>query len=183
VSETAAERRSGVWWWNDTPVPLTATWSGELDRSWVAHCPHAGGPALMAPERPGVGRPFFKRPHPVRQRRAMALCLCDVCGCSLKARTKYLCGNIHGFEAGGVTMAGTVEPLVCADCLPLAKVRCPFVSAAVGRGERPLAVARYTLVAQVVEREGLRLTTGGGDLPPAAVCYLKLVPRKWRAPS
>jgi hypothetical protein len=176
-------RRGGIWYWNGLPVPLTATWSGELDQSWIADCPHAKAPALMAVERPGEGRPFFKRPHPVRQRRAMALCLCDICGRPLRNRTKYLCGNVRSFEAEGRLWPGTSEPLVCSACLPLAQAHCPFVKAATERGERPLIVSRYLTAASVVDAEGMRLTTGAGDYPKRAVCYLKLIPVEYRAPS
>lgn len=170
-------RRHGVLWYGSTPVPATAMWTGELDEGAIRPCRHAQGrPALFAPERPGNGRPMFKNPHPVRQRRAMALLLCDVCARPLRNRTKHRISHAYAVTADhGAIVAPFQEPLVCGDCLDLAAAHCPFVSAerAAGRWP-PLVVRRHRLVAQILARAGMALVCGRGDYPAPAVCYLKM---------
>lgn len=177
-----AERRGGVWWWGPVPVPTTAMWTAEIDQGYVAACVHAAGrPALMAPERTGQGEPRFKMPHPLRQRRAAVLGLCDICGKSLRTKTKYLCGNVRA--GPGLPRAASSEPLVCGGCLPLASRHCPFVRREVAAGTRPLVVTRYDLAWSIVNKEGLELSVGLGLFPEeGAICFAKIVPLALRHP-
>src|SRR3546814_19422909 len=76
--------------WGNVPVPNTASWTAEVGLS-LGRCPYfadAGIPALIQPCAQGQGKPLFGTPHSNRQREAMARCLCDICGKSLKASTK-----------------------------------------------------------------------------------------------
>ena len=61
-------------------VPWNAMWSRE-QRYDIRPCRWADGSlAIWSPHNPGVGRPIFANPHPVRQRRSIAQFLCTVCG-------------------------------------------------------------------------------------------------------
>jgi hypothetical protein len=178
----SARRIKGVWWYGDMPVPATAMWSGERDEGRLAACEHVpdGHLALWCPERPGEGVPMFKNPHPVRQRRAMALMLCDICARPLQHRTKYLLGNLRVIHVENLYQPRwiTQEPLVCRECLPLASTRCPFVRSWPERFPewQPIIVRRWDLISTVVTTEALELTAGRGDYPTPAVAYIKLAP-------
>ncbi len=74
-------------YWGDTPVPWTVSWTGE-DRVFLGTCPHAGALAIRQDQARGIGKPRFGAPHMDRQRAAIALCLCDLCGRPLRDRTK-----------------------------------------------------------------------------------------------
>lgn len=172
------------------PVPNTASWSGELDDCWLGPEPLYGKQlALFMPERQGQGTPYFKRPHPVRQRKAMVQCLCDICGLPLRNKRKILAGNIR-FLHDQPGVAGTQEPLVHTECYAIAAKHCPYVKRIeAGEVHGPWQVASWTLYGTITDPEGMAVTVASGKtldgshlkllpkLPGAAICYIKLVPR------
>ena len=148
-------------------------WTGERDQGWLAPCRHAEGRlALHAPELPGTGRPMFLNPHPVRQRRAMALMLCDICAKPLRNRTKHLLSPGRYVVVGDRALRGYQEPCVCADCLPLARQWCPHVQ----RLEPwpPPIMRRYKTMCCVLAVAAFAEIAGKGDYPKPAVGYVKL---------
>ena len=111
--------------WGATPVPYTVCWSGE-ETVFLGHCPHANATALCSPELPGTGKPRFGAPHPVRQRRAIALGLCDLCGKPLKNATKVSLSQArpraNAQRYGDILQ---VEPLLHRDCAAMCMDHCP----------------------------------------------------------
>jgi len=92
--------------WGNVPVPNTASWSAEdgLSLGPCPYFPNAGVPALVQSSAQGQGKPLFGKPHSNRQREAMARCLCDICGKSLKTSTKVSlshAGPIHTARRAG----------------------------------------------------------------------------------
>lgn len=101
----------------NTPVPWTASWSGE-ETFHVAPCPVFNRrPAICQTSSPGNGRPQFGKPHSNRQRKAVGLCLCDLCGKSIKLSTKVSLSHArpvpHGAEGWAILQ---VEPLLHPEC-------------------------------------------------------------------
>jgi hypothetical protein len=107
-------------------VPYTASWTSE-ERQFVGHCPHAKGQALCMPSSPGVGKPLFSKPHACRQREVIALGLCDLCGKSLRNRTKVSLSHARGRSnaAPGGTGILQVEPLLHRECAAESMRFCP----------------------------------------------------------
>lgn len=168
-----ARREDGRWWWGATPVPATSMWTGELDAGWLAPCLYADRQlAVHAPQLQGVGKPMFKNPHPVRQRRAMAKMLCDICARPLAQRTKHLLAPGRWVRVGQDMLRGYLEPCVCRECLPLARRWCPHVQTF--EPWPPPVVRRSRTMAQVIAPAGMVEVVGKGTFDRPAVGYLKL---------
>ena len=109
----------------NTPVPYTVSWSSE-DRFFVAPCQYFGRLAICQPSSRGKGRPLFGKPHSQRQREAIALGLCDLCGKPLKSRTRVSLSHArpvgHGAEGLAILQ---VEPLLHRECAALSMRYCP----------------------------------------------------------
>jgi hypothetical protein len=109
----------------NTPVPWTVSWTEEQDQ-FVGHCPWADRPALCMPERAGVGRPFFGKPHADRQREAIAKDRCDLCGKTLANRTKVSLSHArpqpHGAQGWAILQ---VEPMLHKECAAVCLRHCP----------------------------------------------------------
>lgn len=81
-----------------------------------------------AAERHGEGRPEFARVHPERQRRAMSDLLCQVCAAPADRTREGVLWLMRDFRdewAGWPEGMASVEPPVCAGCVPIAMRRCP----------------------------------------------------------
>jgi hypothetical protein len=115
-------------------VPWVTLWSEE-DRPEVRPCRFANGfPALWMPHRPGVGTPVFKRKHPVRQRRAAALGLCETCGKPIADNDRWL--FTHALTPGSRNGGRLVSELpACGACAERAPRLCPFLRR---QGYRPV---------------------------------------------
>lgn len=111
--------------YGSVPVPWTASWSEE-ESFFLARCPYAGRLALCQPERPGEGRPMFGKPHSIRQRKAIALGLCDLCARPLAGRTKVSLSHakIYGHGAEGPAIL-QVEPMLHRECALVSMRHCP----------------------------------------------------------
>lgn len=136
-------------------VPFTASWTGE-EKHFVAHCKHAGRPALCMPENSGVGRPLFGKPHSCRQRKAIAVGLCDLCGKPLKNRTKVSLS--HARErmnaAGGGTGILQVEPLLHRECAMESMKFCPSLKRDIADGSLKIRqVNRYRVQFAIMGHE------------------------------
>lgn len=116
-------------------VPFTASWTGE-EQPFVGLCQYSGRRALCMPENPGIGKPQFGKPHSCRQRQAIAQGLCDLCGKSLKIRTKVSLS--HARErmnaAGGGTGILQVEPLLHRECALESMKFCPSLKRDIADG-------------------------------------------------
>ncbi|WP_270374929.1 hypothetical protein [Marinicauda sp. Alg238-R41] len=112
--------------YGQTPVPYTASWTGE-ERMFVGPCEHAGDrQALCQEQSRGQGRPEFGKPHMVRQREVIARGLCDLCARPLKTRTKVSLSHArvraNGAEGPAVMQ---VEPLLHRECAAESCRYCP----------------------------------------------------------
>ena len=118
-----------------TAVPFTVSWTGE-DKSFVGYCPHAGQRALCMPENPGIGKPQFGKPHSCRQRQAIATGLCDLCGKTLKNRTKVSLSHarLRSNAAEGGTGILQVEPLLHRECAVESMKFCPSLKRDISAG-------------------------------------------------
>jgi hypothetical protein len=118
----------------NTPVPYTVAWSAE-DVSFVGLCPYANRPAICMGVAPGEGRPLFGKPHSQRQRKAVALGLCDLCGKPLKNRTKVSLSHartrLNGAEGPCVMQ---VEPLLHRECAAMSMNFCPSLKRDIAAG-------------------------------------------------
>ena len=128
-----------------TAVPFTVSWTGE-EKHFVGHCRFSGRQALCMAHSPGVGKPQFGKPHSNRQRQAIAEGLCDLCGKSLKNRTKVSLS--HARErmnaAGGGTGILQVEPLLHRECALESMKFCPSLKRDIANGSLMIRqVSRY----------------------------------------
>lgn len=108
--------------YGNIPVPATVMWSSEED-CYVAECPWFKVPAICQHEAPGEGVALFGRPHVVRQRKAMALCLCDLCAEPLKGK-KFSLSSFGGDPPQGYQLS-QVEPLLHRECVVKSLESCP----------------------------------------------------------
>lgn len=136
----------GLLMFGSAPVPKTVSWSAEEEQGYfLAECPYFGPslkrPAVCQLEAPGQGIPRFGKAHLVRQRRAIALGLCDLCGRRIKTSSKvslsYLEPQDYGAQ-GWMTLQ--VEPLMHAACAALCACFCPKLRLDIRSGVLPIRV-------------------------------------------
>lgn len=118
-----------------TAVPFTVSWTSE-EKQFVGYCPFAGRSALCMPQEPGIGKPQFGKPHSNRQRQAIAHGLCDLCGKSLKIRTKVSLSHARSRSnaAAGGTGILQVEPLLHRECALESMKYCPSLKRDIASG-------------------------------------------------
>lgn len=134
------------------PVPFTASWSAE-DGIYVGACPHAQARAFCQPVAPGQGKPRFGQPHSQRQREAIARDLCDLCGRSLRNRTKVSLSHarVRANGAGGPTVL-QVEPLLHRECAAVCLEHCPSLQQDIQAGRVEIRqVTRHRVQFAVVD--------------------------------
>lgn len=109
----------------NVPVPYVASWSEE-EHFFLDICPHAKGIAICQAEKRGAGKPMFGKPHMNRQREAVIFDLCDLCGGTLRNRTKVSLSHArprsHGAAAFDILQ---VEPLLHKECAAISLRHCP----------------------------------------------------------
>lgn len=113
-----------------------------------------------AAQRPGEGRPLFARVHPFRQRRAMRMLLCGVCGGPAdrdEDGVLWLLTDHRDDWPDWPARMAAVEPPVCRPCVHLSVRLCP----ALRRGAVAVRARRYPITAV----RGARYT--GGQRPRA----------------
>lgn len=162
-----------------TPVPYTVSWTAE-EEHYVAPCAYFGGrPALSQPNSPGVGKPSFGKPHSQRQREAIAHCLCDLCGKSLKPHTKISLSHArpvpHGASGWAILQ---VEPMLHRACAALCIDWCPSLKRDVADGSLFVRqVTRWRAQAAIMSREYVREITGQDC---TALGHAKVELLRWR---
>jgi hypothetical protein len=109
----------------NTPVPYTVSWTEE-EHFFVGRCAYFGKLAICQRVAPGKGQPAFGKPHSQRQRETIARGFCDLCGRTLKDRTKVSLSHArpvaHGAEGLAILQ---VEPLLHRECAALSMNYCP----------------------------------------------------------
>lgn len=115
-------------------VPWTVGWSAE-EKFWIGTCPIFKRPAIMQFSDPGQGKPFFGKPHSNRQREAIGLCKCDLCGRSIKASTKVSLSHAkpqpHGANGWAILQ---VEPMLHRECAAESCRWCPSLKRDIANG-------------------------------------------------
>ena len=167
--------------WGNVPVPNTASWSAE-EGLHLGNCPHfayAGIPALVQRSAQGQGKPLFGSPHSCRQREAMARCLCDICGKSLKTSTKVSLSHArpypHGAEGWAVLQ---VEPMMHRTCAAVAIQHCPSLKRDVENGTLMIRqVLRYRVQCAIMSPEYVHGETGQAV---KALGHAKIELLRWR---
>lgn len=116
------------------PVPYTVSWSAE-EVFRVDRCQYAGGPAICQEVAPGQGKPQFGKPHSQRQREAISDNLCDLCGRTLRNRTKVSLSHARPRmnAAEGIAVL-QVEPLLHRECAAVSLRHCPSLKRDVAAG-------------------------------------------------
>lgn len=146
----------------NTPVPYTASWSSE-ERFTLDRCRYADNRvAICQPESPGTGQPLFGKPHAVRQRKTMTLCLCDLCGRPLNTSTKVSLSHArpqpHGAEGWAILQ---VEPLLHRDCAAMCIRYCPSLRRDLAAGTLMIRrVTRHRVQYAIMDRDYVRPVTG-----------------------
>jgi hypothetical protein len=113
----------------NTRVPVTSSWASE-EHFFLERCRWFGGIAICQHDDTGPvaarGKPLFSKPHMQRQRRAMALGLCDICGRTLRTSTKVSLSHArpqpHGADGWAILQ---VEPMMHRACALEAVDQCP----------------------------------------------------------
>jgi len=159
-------------------VPWTTSWSGE-ERFEIRPCRWVQGKiALWQPHLPGEGRPKFSQPHSVRQRRAIAQRLCDLCGEPLGEDMVSL-----SFESARVVqgrrMALVVEPLSHRRCAARSAMQCPHLKRCIEEGTLRIreVLAYPAIVAQLLTGEATEKFSGA--FRPGTVGHLKMEISAW----
>lgn len=126
-----------------TAVPWTVSWSSEMEFTLEPEPLFMGRRAISQPSSPGLGKPQFKVPHHNRQRRAIAECLCGLCGKSLKTATKVSLSHArpqpHGENGWAVLQT---EPLLHRGCALESMMFCPSLKRDIANGS--LAIRQVT---------------------------------------
>ena len=145
------------------PVPYTVSWSSEQDSFYVAPCEFSGGRmAICEASSIGVGKPRFGKPHSQRQREAIALGLCDLCGMPLTMRTKVSLSHarvrMNGAEGPAILQ---VEPLLHKECASISMEHCPSLKRDIAEGTLMIRqVSRFRVQFAVMDEVYVEQLTG-----------------------
>ena len=139
-----------------TAVPYTVSWTSE-NAEFVGICPVARRKALCMPSSPGIGKP-----HAIRQREAISNGLCDLCGKSLKLRTKVSLSHARVNEKGADGPAVLqVEPLLHRECALESMKFCPSLKRDIAAGTLMVrSVTRYRVQFAIMGAAYSRIVTG-----------------------
>lgn len=153
---------NGLLMFGNTPVPKTASWSAE-EGMHIAPCKYfSGRPAICQIEAQGEGTPLFGKPHSIRQRRAIAQCLCDLCGKTMKASTKISLSHArpqpHGADGWAILQ---VEPMLHVECAAMSILFCPSLKRDVRQGSvRIRSVTRWRPQCAIMDEVYTESVTG-----------------------
>jgi hypothetical protein len=119
----------------NTPVPYTVSWSGE-EEIYLGNCPSSKRLSICQVSNRGAGKPKFGAPHMMRQREAIAKCLCDLCGKSIRNSTKVSLSQARpqGHAASPFDIL-QVEPLLHRKCAAICMEWCPSLKSQLARGD------------------------------------------------
>lgn len=143
------------------PVPYTVSWTDEEVHT-VSFCKWAQRLALCMAEARGRGKPRFGAPHAQRQREAIAMGLCDLCGKPLAARTKVSLSHArpmpHAFRIGDILQ---VEPLLHRSCAATCLQHCPSLRRDVSCGSLMVRqVHRHAVQMAIMTEDYVEQMTG-----------------------
>jgi hypothetical protein len=123
-----SESRSGGW--KGLQPPWVTRWSEE-DQGEIRRCRFANNRlAVWYPQRPGQGQPLWKEKHPVRQRRAAYLHLCEICGNHMPPGDQWIVSPekahypVTTHDGPGIAV---VEVPVHRRCAERASILCPHI--------------------------------------------------------
>lgn len=152
----------------NTPVPYTVSWSGE-DQFFVAQCEYVGRSAICQNVAPGQGKPDFGKPHNQRQREAIANGLCDLCGKSIRNRTKVSLSHarVRNNGADGPAIL-QVEPLLHRECAATCISFCPSLKRDLRAGTLKVRqVSRYRVQFAIMGPEYVGVYVPGYEASPS----------------
>ena len=146
--------------YGNLPVPWTVSWSSE-DRFYVGK-DSVGRHAVCQSESPGFGKPVFSKPHMQRQRKCIVERRCDLCGKSLRNRTRVSLSNArptaHAFRPGDILQ---VEPMVHKRCALISLSYCPALRRQIADGiVRILQVTCDDVQLAVLDEDAVESFTG-----------------------
>lgn len=122
-------------------APWTTPWSGEEGGWKVVNEVYKGRRFRAMGQRhsPGEGRPLFRSAHMQRQRRAMMLGLCDVCGKRIgEGQARVVLAEPK--PLAGTREMGHVMAPAHRTCARIAAERCPHLMRRIERGDLPVSV-------------------------------------------
>lgn len=162
----------------NAPVPYTVLWSSE-EPPFIGADPVAPNrPSVCNSTSPGEGRPMFGKPHMQRQREAVANGLCDICGKTLKGRTKVSLSHARERIGADGLCVMQVEPLLHKECAALALRYCPSLRRDVKAGTLNVRmVTRYRV--QLAQLTGDATVEFTGTRCPGAVGHAKVELLAW----
>jgi hypothetical protein len=170
--------------WGSVPVPHTVLWSEEV-ASFLAPDPIAENRiALCNPELQGQGKPMFGKPHMQRQRRAVILGLCDLCGKPLKGRSKVSLSHASMRTGAEGLCVMQVEPLLHKECATLSLRHCPSLKRDVGRDTLHVRlVSRYQTQVALLTADATEEFCGPGVRHSGALGHAKVILLQWQDKS
>lgn len=144
-----------------TAVPWTVSWSAE-EEHFLAIDPFFKRLALCQISAPEQGKPMFGKPHSNRQREAIARCLCDLCGRSIKTATKVSLSHArpvpHGANGWAILQ---VEPMLHRTCAAESMRFCPSLRRDLDQGTLMVRqVTRWRAQAALMSAEYVETVTG-----------------------
>lgn len=161
------------------PAPWTISWSGE-EAFFLGHCPYAQRTAILQHDLWGAGKPLFGKPHSQRQRKAIALMLCDLCALPLRSKTKVSLSQArpvaHSARGGEVLQ---VEPMVCKLCAVISIRHCPSLRRQIRDGVLNIRQV-YRSAVQFAVMDEFYVETVTGVAGVTAVGHAKVQLIKWR---
>jgi hypothetical protein len=167
------------------PVPWVALWSAEEGTAFLAEEIYDGKPSLCVShlEALGEGTARLGMMSQLRQRRAMRLGLCQVCGKPMTRRYVALSTSGERIKLGrSGSFPLLIEPPACATCASIALAHCPGV-----RGRTFVELLDLILVQQIVRplgdpaQDSMFLPLTPADFPSSgAVGYIKYAVTKHR---
>lgn len=166
--------------YGNMPVPYTVLWSAE-DILTLGRCRYAEGrTAVCNGSDAGNGKPVFGKPHMQRQREAVSLGLCDLCGKALNGRTKVSLSHASERIGANGLCVMQVEPLLHKECAAISMRYCPSLKSDIRNG---------TLFVRQVNRYRVQLallTTAAceeftGETATGAVGHAKIELLSWKS--
>jgi hypothetical protein len=170
--------------WGSVPVPNTALWSGE-DRCFLATEELVENRVAVCNDvAQGEGKPVFGKPHMQRQRAAVILGLCDLCGKPLKGHSKVSLSHARPRTGAAGLCVMQVEPLLHKDCARISLEFCPSLKRDIGRATlRVRLVTRYQVQIAQLTADATEEFCGPGVRHRGAIGHAKVILLQWQDKS
>lgn len=142
-------------------VPWTTPWTGEEGKCFLdTHHFAPDMPSICQPSAQGSGYPIFGSVHYQRQRVAVVMGRCDVCGKMIRpgqARVLLHPGNcLKGTAETGHVMAPSHR-----ECARQAALVCPWITAEIEAGKLTVTVVKKARIAMaILDPEAVEAETG-----------------------